>query len=144
MRREVDRNGVVEALCDGTLSVIATDHAPHMPQEKADFAGAPNGSVGLETSLAVGITALVKTGRMPLSGLISLMSEQPARLLKISGGTLSPGSAADIVLFDPDECWTVDPSRLHGKSRNTPFKGKTLYGKVKMTILGGRIVYQNQ
>ena len=144
LRTEDDRNAVVEALCDGTLSAIATDHAPHMPQEKADFAGAPNGSVGLETSLAVGITALVKTGRMPLSGLISLMSEQPARLLKISGGTLSPGSAADIVLFDPDECWTVDPSRLHGKSRNTPFIGETLYGKVKMTILGGRIVYQNQ
>ena len=142
LRTEDDRNAVTQAICDGTLSAIATDHAPHTPQEKADFRSAPNGSVGLETSLAVGITALVRTGRLTLSGLISLMSEQPARLLNIPGGTLSPDSPADIVLFDPNERWQVDPSRLHGKSCNTPFKGETLFGKVKTTILNGRIVYQ--
>ena len=144
LRTGDDRDAITQAICDGTLCAIATDHAPHTPQEKADFRSAPNGSVGLETSLAVGITALVRTGRLTLSRLISLMSEQPARLLQIPGGTLSPGSPADIVLFDPDECWMVDPSRLHGKSCNTPFKGETLFGKVKTTILDGRIVYQDQ
>ena len=134
---------VIEGLCDGTLSAIATDHAPHTPGDKADFLRAPNGAVGLETSLAVGITYLVKPGYLTLPQLMEKMSAQPAALLGIPGGSLIPGSPADLVLFDPEETWTVDPDRLHGKSRNTPFKGMTLTGRVKYTVLGGAVVYSD-
>lgn len=141
LRTQRDVDAVIEGLKDGTLSAIATDHAPHTPQEKADFLSAPNGAIGLETSLAAGITALVAPGHLPLMRLLSLMSTEPAQLLGIPGGTLVPGSPADLVLFDPEEAWTVSPDALHGKSRNTPFKGMTLLGRVKTTILGGRIVF---
>ncbi len=143
LRTADDREAVIEGLCDGTLSAIATDHAPHSPEEKADFFRAPNGSIGMETSLAAGITALVATGRLSLSRLLWLMSAEPARLLGIPGGTLRVGAPADIVLFDPDQEWVVDPAKLHGKSRNTPFKGMTLRGRVKATLLGGRVVYRS-
>ncbi|HIW74526.1 MAG TPA: dihydroorotase [Firmicutes bacterium] len=142
LRTEDDREAVIEGLCDGTLGAIATDHAPHSPAEKADFLRAPNGSIGMETSLAAGITALVATGRLSLRRLLWLMSTGPARLLGIPAGTLQEGAAADIVLFDPAEEWTVDPARLHGKSRNTPFKGMTLRGRVRYTLLDGRVVYR--
>lgn len=141
LRTEEDRQAVIEGLCDGTLSAIATDHAPHSLEEKADFLRAPNGSIGMETSLAAGITALVETGRLPLSRLLWLMSTEPARLLGIPAGTLQAGAPADIVLFDPREEWTVDPAKLHGKSRNTPFKGMTMRGRVHYTLLEGRLVY---
>lgn len=144
LRTEEDRQAVIEGLMDGTLTVIATDHAPHTPTEKADFLRAPNGAVGLETSLAVGITALVKTGYRTLPQLIAAMSCTPARLLGLPGGTLSPGAPADLMLFDPQERFRVDPERLHGKSRNTPFKGMTLFGRVKLTLLGGRVVYDER
>ncbi len=111
LRTEDDRRAVIEGLKDGTLTAIATDHAPHSPEDKADFLHAPNGSIGMETSLAAGITALVVPGCLSLSRLIWLMSTEPARLLGIPGGTLCPGAPADIVLFDPDAEWTVDPGR---------------------------------
>ncbi len=142
LRTQDDREAVIEGLCDGTLSAIATDHAPHSPEDKADFLRAPNGSIGMETSLAAGITALVATGRLDLPRLLWLMSTEPARLLGIPAGTLVPGAPADIVLFDPDEEWNVDPAKLHGKSRNTPFKGMTLRGRVRYTLLEGRLVYR--
>jgi dihydroorotase len=126
------------------FDAIATDHAPHTPQEKADFLNAPCGVVGMETSLAAGITYLVEPGFLTLSKLITLMSCNPARLLKIPGGTLAPGSPADIVLFNPAEHWTVNPAKLHGKSRNAVFKGRELVGRVKTTILGGKIVYHSE
>lgn len=141
LRTEEDVAAVLQGLRDGTLTVIATDHAPHAPEEKASFETAPNGAVGLETSLAVGITYLVKTGVIPLERLIELMSWAPARRLEIPGGTLCPDSAADLILFDPEEKWIVDPNRFRSKSRNSPFKGMTLTGKVKLTLLGGRAVF---
>lgn len=144
LRTEEDRCAVLEGLRDGTIDVIATDHAPHTPEEKADFLGAPSGAIGMETSLAAGITFLVGPGILTLAELIRRMSATPARLLGIPGGTLEPGSPADLVLFDPDELWTVDPAGLHGKSRNAVFKHRKLAGRVRMTLLGGRIVYQRE
>lgn len=143
LRTKDDVEAVIEGLCDGTLTAIATDHAPHSPDDKADFLHAPNGAIGMETSLAAGITALVKPGYLSLSRLIELMSYEPAKLLNLPAGTLSVGASADLVLFDPNEIWTVSPDELHGKSRNTPFKGMHLEGRVKTTIIGGKMVYHN-
>lgn len=143
LRTRDDADAVIEGLCDGTLSAIATDHAPHSVKEKSDFMHAPNGVIGLETSLAAGITYLVKPGHITLSRLIELMSVIPARILGIPAGNLKAGSPADAVLFDPNEKWVVSPGKLHGKSGNTPFKGMTLSGCVRMTLLGGRLVYNN-
>lgn len=142
LRTEGDRRAVLEGLSDGTIDVIATDHAPHTTAEKADFLGAPSGVIGMETSLSAGITFLVRPGLLTLAELIRRMSCVPAKLLGIPGGTLVPGSPADLVLFDPGETWAVDPAGLHGKSRNAVFKKMELTGRVRMTLLGGRIVYQ--
>lgn len=143
LRTAEDVKAIIEGLTDGTLDAIATDHAPHTPAEKADFEKAPNGSIGMETSLAAGITYLVKPGLLTLDRLIEKMSVNPARILGINAGTLSAGAPADIILIDPDEEWTVDVNRLHGKSKNTPFKGLTLTGRVKRTVLGGKTVYSD-
>ena len=142
LRTEQDRRALLAALQDGTLDAIATDHAPHTPEEKADFLHAPNGSIGMETSLAACYTALVAPGLMSLSALVEKMSCAPARILGIPGGTLRVGAPADAVLFDPQETWVVDPARLHGKSRNTPFAGMRLQGRVRMTVCRGRTVYR--
>lgn len=144
LRTEADRMAVIEGLRDGTLDAVATDHAPHTKEEKAVFEKAPNGSISMETSLAAGITALVKPGYLTLSALVEKMSCTPAKLLEIDAGTLRQGAPADIALFDAGETWTVDETRLHGKSRNTPFKGMELTGKVKMTICRGKIVYRDE
>ena len=141
LRTAADVRAVIHGLQDGTLSIIATDHAPHTAEEKADFNTAPNGSVGLETSLAVGITSLVVPGHLTLMQLLRCMSTAPAQLMGFMAGSLRTGMPADMVLFDPNEQWTVQPEQLRGKSHNTPFKGMTLTGKVKATILGGKIVY---
>ena len=142
LRTKADVLAVIEGLCDGTLDAIATDHAPHAPAEKADFLGAPNGSIGMETSLAAGLTFLVEPGHLTLAELLEKMSRNPARILGIPAGTLSPGAPADLVLFDPKARNTVDPARFHGKSRNCPFKGMTLSGRVRMTSAGGTVVYR--
>ena len=144
LRTEEDRLAVIAGLRDGTIDAIATDHAPHTPREKADFLSAPGGVVGMETSLAAGITFLVEPGFIGLKRLIELMSFAPARLLWIPAGTLRPGAPADVVLFDPKERWTVDAGKLHGKSRNAVFKGMELTGRVKFTLLGGRAVYSDE
>lgn len=143
LRTEEDRLAVIQGIADGTIDAIATDHAPHSPEEKSDFLTAPNGSVGLETSLAAGITYLVNTGVITLEKLISMMSTVPAEILGVEDGRLAEGRTADIVLFSPSERWTVCPEKLHGKSKNTPFKGRELCGRVKYTILNGRIVYRD-
>ena len=143
LRTPADVNEIINGLADGTLDAIATDHAPHSPEEKADFAAAPNGSVGMETSFAAANTFLVKSGVMTFDSLVEKMSVNPAKILGIEAGTLKVGANADIALVDPDEQWTVDPEKLHGKSKNTPFKNMTLTGRVKMTLLGGRVVYLN-
>ena len=141
LRTQADVAAIIEGLTDGTLDCIATDHAPHTPEEKSDFEKAPNGSVGMETSFAVANTYLVKTGVLTLGQVVEKMSVNPAKLLGIDAGTLAVGAPADIALIDPDEQWTVDADRLHGKSKNTPFKGMTLTGKVKRTLLGGKTVF---
>lgn len=144
LRTECDREAVIQGLIDGTLDAVATDHAPHTPRDKADFEKAPNGSIGMETSLSAALTFLVHTGRLTLNEVIDKMSCAPARILGINAGTLKAGAPADLVLFDPDERYMVDPDKLHGKSKNTPFKGMELKGKVKMTILGGNVVYEDR
>ena len=141
LRTEADRQAMIKGLVDGTLDAIATDHAPHAPEEKADFENAPNGAIGMETSFSASYTVLVKSGIMTISQLITKMSLNPAKILHIDAGTLSVGAPADLMLFDPTEEWTVDPEKLHGKSKNTPFKGLTLTSKVKLTVCGGKIVY---
>ena len=144
LRTQRDREAVIEGLLDGTLDAIATDHAPHTPRDKADFEKAPNGSIGMETSLSAALTFLVHTGRLKLGEIIDKMSCAPARILGIDAGTLKTGAPADIVLFDPEERYTVDIAKLHGKSKNTPFKGMELKGKVKTTICGGIVVYEDK
>lgn len=141
LRTISDMDEIINGLLDGTLDAIATDHAPHTVEDKADFVSAPNGSIGMETSLAVGITCLVKRGLLSFEKLVEKMSVNPARILGINAGTLAIGAPADIALVDIDEEWTVDVDKLHGKSKNTPFKGRRLCGKVKKTILGGKVVF---
>lgn len=143
LRTQKDVEAIIEGLSDGTLDCIATDHAPHTVEEKADFYKAPNGSIGMETSLAAGITYLVKTGILSFDELVRKMSVNPAQILGINAGTLSVGAPADIALVSPREEWIVDVDNLHGKSKNTPFKGMALTGKVKMTILDGEIVFKD-
>ncbi len=142
LREETDRKAIIEALKDGTIDVIATDHAPHAPEEKADFEKAPNGIIGLSTSLAASITGLVVPGHMTLKEVIHKMSAAPARILGIDAGELRVGGPADICLFDPEEQWTVDATKLGSKSRNSPFDGMTLTGRVHTTICRGELVYQ--
>jgi dihydroorotase len=144
LRTEEDRIAVLEALRDGVIDVIATDHAPHTPAQKQDFIQAPNGVVGLETSFGACMTSLVHTGIFSLYALIERMSTIPAKLMHLPAGSLKPGCAADLMMFDPDEEWIVDPSRFRSKSRNSPFKGMTFKGKVKLTLLSGRIVYDSR
>ncbi|HEX2938302.1 MAG TPA: dihydroorotase [Ruminiclostridium sp.] len=142
LRTKRDIEAVIEGLRDGTIDAIVTDHAPHTEQEKADFENAPNGVVGLETSLAVCITFLVRPGYLTLEELFEKMSQNPAKILGIEAGILKKGRRADIVLFDPCESFVVDPQKLNSKSHNTPFKGMTLYGRVKYTISDGEIIYR--
>lgn len=144
LRTISDMDEIINGLNDGTLDAIATDHAPHTPEEKSDFEKAPNGSIGMETSLSVGITCLVNTGLMSFEKLVEKMSVNPARILGINAGTLSAGAPADIALVDLNEEWTVDVDKLHGKSKNTPFKGRRLCGKVKKTFLGGKMVFEDK
>ncbi|MCH5304041.1 MAG: dihydroorotase [Ruminococcus sp.] len=143
LRTEEDKKAIIEGLVDGTLDAIATDHAPHAPEEKDDFEKAPNGSIGMETSLSAGITNLVKTGYLTIYELIEKMSTNPAKILNIDAGTLKQGTDADIVIFNMDQSYTVDVEKLHGKSKNSPFKGRELFGKVKYTLLNGKIVYKD-
>ncbi len=140
LRTEKDRLAMIEALRDGTIDAIATDHAPHTPQEKADFVNAPNGSIGMETSFAAAYTVLVEGGILSEAELLQKMSLNPAKILGIRGGTLCYGAPADLMLYSKEQ-WTVEPDQLHGKSKNTPFKGLTLAAKVRLTVCGGRIVF---
>jgi dihydroorotase len=141
LRTNADVEAVTLGLVDGTIDVIVTDHAPHSAEDKADFFKAQSGVVGLETSLAVGNTYLVKKGKLTFEQLINKMSTVPAKILNIAGGIIGMGENADITLFDPNEKWIVDPQMLHSKSHNTPFKGIELIGKVKLTICRGEIVF---
>ena len=141
LRTEADRQAIIEGIKDGTLDLIATDHAPHTAEEKAgEFVKAPSGMIGLETAFALGMTNLVKTGHISIKRLIELMSVNPARLCGLTAGSLSVGSPADIVIFNPDMSWTVTEQDIRSKSKNTPFIGMTLQGKVRYTVSAGHIV----
>jgi dihydroorotase len=143
LRTQADVEGIIQGLQDGTIDAIVTDHAPHSAQEKAKpLAKAPSGMVGLETSLALTLTALYHTGKLPLPWIVAKMSTAPALILGQPKGTLAVGADADLVIFDPDEEWTIDPERFASKGRNTPFAGRTVKGKVKYTIAKGKIIYQ--
>ena len=141
LRTEEDRLAIIQGLKDNTVDLIATDHAPHSAEEKAKepLWTAPSGITGLETSLGLGITSLVKVGHLTMMELLEKMTVNPARLYKLPGGSVEVNTPADFVIFNPDEKWTVDT--FASKSTNTPFTGQTLYGKIHYTICGGEIVY---
>ena len=143
LRTEDDVTAITEGVCDGTIDCIVTDHAPHAPNEKADFEHAPNGVVGLETSLAATLTELYHNGKITLRRIVKLMCVNPRKILNIPGGSFTEGEPADITIFNINEEWTVDPDKLHSKSHNTCFKGMTLKGRVKMTVVDGEIVYKD-
>ena len=142
LRTEADRLAIIEGLKDGTIDLIATDHAPHSAEEKAanPMWTAPSGITGLETSLGLGITSLVKPGHLTLMQLLEKMTCNPAKLYKLPGGSIEVNTPADFVIFNPDEEWTVD--NFASKSTNTPFKGYKLLGKIHYTICNGKVVYK--
>lgn len=143
LREHEDREAIRAGLADGTIDCIATDHAPHHYDAKErEFDDAPNGIIGLETALSIGLKELVHGGAISLPILIERMSCAPARLWHLPGGSLRTGGVADLVVFDPSATWTVAPERFHSKSRNTPWAGETLPGVVRMTLVGGRVVYE--
>ena len=142
LRTEADRQAVIRGLADGTIDIIATDHAPHSTEEKERLlTAAPSGIIGLETSLALGITFLVRPGHLSMTGLLEKMTVNPARLYHLPYGEIAEGRAADLMLFDPAEKWTA--GEYLSRSSNSPFTGWELYGKVKMTICGGTVIYSD-
>jgi dihydroorotase len=144
LRTEADRQEIIAGLRDGTLDCIATDHAPHTDYEKdKEFDFAPNGILGLETSLAITLQILVRENKFKLPHVIDLMTRKPASLLKLPAGTLADGAAGDVCLFDPEEKWLYNAKKGFSKSSNSPWSGTTLTGRVKTTIVDGRIVYDN-
>jgi dihydroorotase len=142
LRQAEDVAAIQAGLKDGTIDAIATDHAPHHYDAKErEFDDAPFGIVGLETALGLGLRVLVEGGHLSLPDLMLRMSTMPARLFHLPGGTLAVGQAADVVVFDPTARWTVDATRFRSKSRNTPFAGWELVGRVVWTLVGGRTVF---
>jgi dihydroorotase len=142
LRTKRDTEALLEALVDGTIDCVATDHAPHALAEKeGEFDQAAFGIVGLETAVGLLLDRLVRPGLLPLATLVSRLSHDPARLLGLPGGSLAPGAPGDVTILDPDIEWTVDPARFRSKSRNTPFGGWRLAGGPWMTIVGGTVVH---
>lgn len=142
LRTEKDRIAIEQAVLDGTIDCIVTDHAPHAKEEKADFYKAPNGVVGLETSLAVTLTQLYHTGKCDLLKICEIMSENPRKVLGVEKVSIKEGSVADLTVFDAELQWEVVPEELHSKSKNTVFKGEKLKGKTVYTISDGKIVFE--
>ena len=144
LRTPEDVRAIIDAVKDGTIDCIITDHAPHAAEEKADFEKAPNGVVGLETSLAATLTALYHTGEIDLHKVVELMCVNPRRILGLSVPEIKEGSTADLVIADIGRKWTVEPEKLHSKSHNTVFKGMELTGKPLVTISKGVIRYDGR
>lgn len=143
LRTEEDRQAIIRGLKDGTIDLIATDHAPHTAAEKQKpFPNAPSGIIGLETALGVGITFLVRPGHLTLMQLLEKMTVNPARLYHLPCGTVETGRLADLLIFDPEERWI--PNNFVSRSSNSPFKGTELFGKIKYTLCGGQIVYDSE
>ena len=144
LREKTDVEAVRLGLADGTIDAIATDHAPHSPVEKElEFENAAFGMTGLETALALCLD-LVRRGVLSPPALVALLTSRPAATLNLPGGTLAPGSPADVTVIRPEYAWTCDPARLRSKSKNTPFGGRSLRGKAVLTVVGGRIVHQEE
>ena len=144
LREEKDRLAIIEGLKEGTIDAIITDHAPHAEEEKnQELAKAPNGIIGFETALTAEIMNLVDTGDLSYLDLVKVTSYNPAKLLKIDRGTIEEGKIADITIFDPNEKYVYTKDMIVSKSKNSPFIGKELKGKVKYTIVNGRIVYKD-
>jgi dihydroorotase len=146
LRSAADVEAILVALADGTVDAIATDHAPHALHEKQmEFERAPFGITGLETALGLAISRLHREHKIPLMRIVELFTSGPARVLSLrERGTLTPGNHADVTIFDPKRRWTFDAAKSKSKSRNTPFDGWQLTGKVIATIVGGRIVYSSK
>jgi dihydroorotase len=145
LRSALDRDAMIEGILDGVVDAIATDHAPHAQYEKEiEFEFAPNGITGLETALGLSLRWLHKEWKMPLGRVLSLLSAQPAALLGFKGrGTLTVGSFADVVVFDPKTEWAYRATESKSKAKNTPFDGWAMQGKVRWTISEGRVAYDS-
>jgi dihydroorotase len=142
LRGAADVAAVREALADGTIDAVATDHAPHSPIDKdVEYDHAAFGMVGLETALGL-VLGLVRDGVLPLPRAVELLSAAPARILGLPGGRLEDGGVADVTVIDPEARWTVDPAAFRSRSRNTPFAGRELIGRARMTIVGGSIAFE--
>lgn len=140
LRTEEDRQAIIDGLSDGTIDLIATDHAPHSAEEKArPLTEAPSGLIGLETALSICYEQLVGSGKMTMMELLRCMSSNPAKLYGLPAGNIAEGCAADLVIFSPDELWTAE--HFHSRSQNSPFLGERMTGKIRYTICGGKIVY---
>ncbi len=142
LRTEADRAAVEKAVLDGTIDCIVTDHAPHAAEEKADFYKAPNGVVGLETSLAAMLTHFYHTGKLSLSRISEMMAEKPRKFLGLPVTKVEKGAKADLILVDTEKEWIVEPEKLHSKSHNTVFKGEKFKGQNLMTITDGIIRFE--
>ncbi|MEZ5358775.1 MAG: dihydroorotase [Candidatus Zixiibacteriota bacterium] len=143
IRTESDRQAVIQGLADGTIDCIASDHAPHTDEEKDTvFDEAPPGMIGLETSLGLAITELVDKGHLTLPDLLQKMSFNPAKIVGLTPNRLAEGEIADLTIFDPDKSWTVKRENFRSKSKNSPFVGRKLKGKVLATIMGGRVTFR--
>lgn len=144
LREPEDREAIRQGLRDGTIDCICTDHAPHHYDAKErEFDDAPNGIIGLETALGLAITELVQPGLLSLNDLVNRMSVMPARIFNLTGGTLAPGAAGDVVVIDPEAAWVVRPEEFYSKSRNTPFAGRELRGRAEVTIVRGQVVFEH-
>ena len=143
LREAEDKKAIIEAIMDGTLDIIATDHAPHSAEEKAKpITEAPSGILGLETAFSLGIGELVEKRDMPLIDLIDRMSYAPAKMYQLEAGYVRENGPADLIVFDPNELWKVEG--FLSKSQNSPFLGKTMLGKIKKTICNGVVVYEDK
>ena len=134
---------MLAGIADGSVDVIATDHAPHhYDEKKVEFDRAPFGIVGLETAVSLSLDRLLHTGLVRLPRLVELLSVNPARILGVTGGTLSEGVPADITIIAPDLAVRIDASRMRSRSKNTPFDGRLVQGKVRRTLVDGRTIYE--
>lgn len=144
LRSAADVAAVREALADGTIDAVVTDHAPHSPVEKdVEFEQAASGMIGLETALALCLE-LVRANIITPAALVARMSAAPARILGLPGGSLAPGAAADVTLIDPQVGWTCDPARFRSRSRNSPFGGRAMHGQARLTLVAGNIAYEKE
>lgn len=143
LRTKEDKEAIIAAIKDGTLDIIATDHAPHSEEEKAkSITEAPSGILGLETAFALGVGELVEKNDMPLIDLIDRMSYGPAKMYKLDAGYIKENGPADFIIFDPNEFWRVED--FQSKSQNSPFIGKMMLGKIKKTICNGKVIYDDE